>query len=368
MPVHLPAPEWLHDAEQLVRYILDQEIHHEANKALQHVKYMRQQESKKYHKAHLYHAIRGKSNGLLCRVIQESSFPVDLIQPEEYGLLLVRLPPLSKFDLTKTAKLNEHTVQPIQLKADELELMIHDTSAHLEPPFMLTHSTELVDPQQIADGLSQHWSQYWLRDSLETLSDDAHWATFQPILQSCPPHEPLTIDSVSLPVWEEAFKHMDNDTARGACGWSTQELKMLPPKALQDLAWICDNLFSGFPVHHMAARTVPLGKKQDATQYKDTRPITVISVLYRLWSRVVTTQVLHAWGGSFDQAISGFLPGRDYAHQIYKLQHLLECGHLGLQEPEWGGLTLDLVKAFNLLGSCSILVFPRSMSTVGMLP
>ena len=79
------------------------------------------------------------------------------------------------------------------------------------------------------------------------------------------------------------------------------------------------------------------------------RPTFSKSLLYRLWGRVVSQQVLNHWANVFPRAITGFLPRRSAQAMLYHIQAKLEQVHMGLESHHWSGLTLALVKCFNCL-------------------
>ena len=68
-----------------------------------------------------------------------------------------------------------------------------------------------------------------------------------------------------------------------------------------------------------------------------------------LWGRVTTRGLMRHWTQTFPAAVSGFLPGRSAETLLYALQHRLELIHENQTEDSLGGLTLDLVKCYNLL-------------------
>ena len=93
---------------------------------------------------------------------------------------------------------------------------------------------------------------------------------------------------------------------------------------------------------------MPLLKKPDDFQPSNTRPITILSLLYRLWGRVVTQVILQEWNTFFPKSITGFLPGRSAVIPMYQLQVMIERSHLDVTQT-WSGLTLDIKKCFNCL-------------------
>lgn len=104
----------------------------------------------------------------------------------------------------------------------------------------------------------------------------------------------------------------------------------------------------GFGVHMMMAKTVLLSKIPIPTSMHHVRPVTILSSLYRLYTKVIFQTVANVWKQYFPVHISGGLPGRGVKEIAYvqkrqieeALQHNRSCG----------GLTMDLIKAFNTFG------------------
>ena len=97
----------------------------------------------------------------------------------------------------------------------------------------------------------------------------------------------------------------------------------------------------------MLSKVTPVSKVHDADSAAQVRPITVMSLIYRIWGRVTTKGIATAWAASFPSAVSGFLPGRSAEQLLYHLQHRLELIHSEESPATLGGLTLDLVKCYN---------------------
>ena len=65
---------------------------------------------------------------------------------------------------------------------------------------------------------------------------------------------------------------------------SAQELKMLPDNLLDRIAKVLVSYTDGFPSWFMLGLTCPLAKTQDTPSHDQTRPITILAQLYRLWN------------------------------------------------------------------------------------
>ena len=104
----------------------------------------------------------------------------------------------------------------------------------------------------------------------------------------------------------------------------------------------------------MRARVAVLGKVQNATRADQSRPITVLSNIYRLWARVLCQQIIREWSLRLPPNILGCLKGRSAADMAYWIQQVAETA-MANQLP-CSGFALDLKKAFNLLPRAPVAV------------
>ena len=97
----------------------------------------------------------------------------------------------------------------------------------------------------------------------------------------------------------------------------------------------------------MRTRVCPLNKADDVPQPKQSRPICILSQIYRLFASVFCTQVLQFWASFFPVSITGMLPSRGSHDAAYAMQVLIEM--VKFQGSQASGLTLDIKKCFNCI-------------------
>ena len=105
--------------------------------------------------------------------------------------------------------------------------------------------------------------------------------------------------------------------------------------------------FFGMPDFLMHGRVCVLSKCDCPKAFNDGRPITVLSAIYRLWSSVLSLQLLRLWQHKLPSSIYGGVPGRSARDITFALQHRIEAALLNKEE--LSGFVLDLTKCFNLL-------------------
>ena len=255
-----------------------------------------------------------------------------------------------ELDLTAPVYIQGMPAQIISYEYPILELNPCDPLDELPSKVEIKQVVHTADPKEVACALQTHWNQYWQRDLPGDHPDCNPWTEFFQFQQQIPDMPEMEIERTDLSIWKEAIKGLKSKTARGACSWFADELKQLPDACVSSLAEVMTTMIdSGFPQWIMQAKTIPLAKKANADHPSATRPITILPLLYRLWGKVITSQILKKWNSTFHQAINGFLPGRSPVNFQYGLQLHLEAIAKNLTTRYLSGLTLDIIKAFNCL-------------------
>ena len=136
------------------------------------------------------------------------------------------------------------------------------------------------------------WNKYWQRDQEDRGIED--WPEIQPFMtcmEDCPtlPQQPLEIET-----WDKTLRRILAKSARGACGYSKRELLLMPTALKSILLDMLTSIENGshWPQLWGIARVVCLKKGENATSPMDTRPITIMSRIYRTWSTYRSMQVM----------------------------------------------------------------------------
>ena len=171
-----------------------------------------------------------------------------------------------------------------------------DADLTLESPVTITQTKATVTPQEVAQELGQFWDSFWNANSQQSVTDLETWPECQALMSNLPSLNPLDIQVYSIEIWKQAIADIKSNTARGVCGRFADELKLLPEVVLADLIGIFRQIGDGgLPDFLMHAKTVPLAKEYQTKLVSKTRPITILSLLYRVWGKVVSRQILQQW-------------------------------------------------------------------------
>ena len=355
--VEFPIYEELQVIEQFLRFDLDKQVYNINKKADQHVKFIRAKDIAKGKKG-AFKTIREPSPGLVTQILHQKEYHANLLPDSGHGLLSMQLQNHDDFDTESQIQVNGQEVQVVDWRPPILDVMQIDAMEITETNVKVTQSKIIVEPRQVATELGLFWDKFWNANSSQSITDIDQWPEFLNLVANMP-SSTLDIKPYSIDLWLQAIADIKSNTARGVCGWFADELKDLPLVVITDLVEIIKKIGTkGLPGFLMHAKTIPLAKEHHTKLVNKTRPITVLSLIYRVWGRVISRQILQQWTKSFPPAICGFLPKRSSIDLLYHLQSKLEQVHLGVDEQQWAGVTMDLVKCFNCLPRlpCKILM------------
>ena len=350
VPLDVPHSGYLYDLEQLLKFHTDDLVSNLNRQSKVHAKFMANLDQKLYGKKEAFRKTKETGPGVLTQIHTETSFKALILQQPGDGTIQIKLKETDCLDVSKSFQINGQIAEPIDFRPPVLEAMIHNADQTFDIEVDITQERLSVDPDEIADELNKYWQQFWGAHDWNSVYDEDSWPDFQYLLAGIRRFPDIAIQTNSVNLWQNAITKLKATTSRGICGWAADELKLLPTKAIEGLIEAFESiLHQGMPQWMMCAKTIPLAKEEHASHPKKTRPITVLSLLYRLWGRCMTQQILQAWSKILPTSCTGFLPGRDPHWMIYKLQVLLERTQYNNQQSSLGGLTLDIVKCFNCL-------------------
>ena len=257
----------------------------------------------------------------------------------------LQLKPNCTYDIVSS----DEAVRVVEI-LDEQCVVIENLQKNAPSHFQLKQEKFSADPETISRTFFEFWAPYWLReeqwevDSLET------WGNFLDLIQNVPElQKPYNQSEHSIEEWYHATKQTKSHTSRGICGFSQPELAAMHPNLIQSLIQTFHVSSSiGLPDWMMVARVVLIPKFVGASQICDLRPITVFSLLFRIWSKVCARRLLTSWKYQMPQSIVGAMPGRSCSQLTLKWAMHIE--HNLMIHSDLGGFVLDISKCFNAVG------------------
>ena len=222
-------------------------------------------------------------------------------------------------------------------------------NVYLDAPLSASHADLTVIGMRPTGSLQDihamavdYWDSFWRSE------DETNLTQVQEVMRDFQPIPPFD-SGITYQELKEALGKIKLDKARGPDSWSPWELKNLPEPFLLALASLL-NLFTEtatWPKPITQAKVSMLSKVDGAFQVEQTRPITILSLVYRVWSRIYAAKFIRHVQGFLPAAIQGNRPGLSSkwlsAHIQFQIESALtsdEGFHL---------ISLDLTKAYNLL-------------------
>ena len=214
----------------------------------------------------------------------------------------------------------------------------------------LTQHQYATSPSEIIDALCSYWLPIWTKSisSLQFQSLTSQELGFQDFLQHIPETPEILVSMQDPDLWHAAITKLKSSSARGTDGISAQELKLLPPPAIEALALLLGQDGFRFDPGQISGLIAPLSKANNSIPCKgQTRPITILPQLYRLWASVACSQIALAFSSWAPREITGFLPHRGSGQSALASQFDLE--HARWKQQYRTGLVLDFTKCFNTI-------------------
>ena len=194
--------------------------------------------------------------------------------------------------------------------------------------------------------LINYWSGLWNRDTDKCSQDWKEAEAFITCLGDCPscPFKPLEPSS-----WKHSLKGVRKITARGCDGFSTADASRMEGCLLEWLLTILDSIEKGakWPESWCCSRIVVLGKGTEPKSPLDIRPITILSKIYRLWSRLRSLEVLSHISKLMPPQVSATAGGISADMLAAFTANYIEAAKYGKKDV--CGVVIDLIKCYNTI-------------------
>ena len=346
-PPCLPYPsyEMLLDIEQIFAHCVRCFHAQQAKIYKQKYEYLQHLDNKEGGKARNFRIMKDAPSTNVDAIMTEIKDVGIVVPMTDQGMFEVYTSEAAKVSITDPIYLDGHMAMVHKIYPDRIEVCPKTPlSEETEQVNLVQHHISL-QKQHIFDNLNAFWTPYWLTGPDVTSEQSDHFANFLSYIPDMPPMQVVTND---IKIWKTALQQMKSKTARGVDGIAVDEMRMLPDEALHHLAHLCNTAYvEGFPEWLMMSRTIPLSKTTAIPLASQTRPICVLAVVYRLWGRVVCSQVLSQLSQRLPPSLTGFLKGRGPLQAAYHQQAVIEQAHCN--GSSLTGLSLDLIKCFNTI-------------------
>ena len=344
----IPSFTWVNELTQLVRFNVEVDLKSDESFFRAQLAYSKRLDQKDDHSRKAFRQVKGFGLPPI-RELQQTVHDDVIVQPGE------------------SSELREIFGNKIGLLSVDFPLNLHDTCCRLleihsdwavvsVPTYFPDCVTEPLEatikqiqytiaPGEVAQRLSDFWIPIWQRDPC--IEDPfSEIEQIQHLMQDLPPHPDIQINMLDISLWAASIRKLKLRAARGVDGISAPELALLPPSLLQMLANTMSNYKEGFPTWFMTGIVCPLPKAA-LPMASQTRPITILAQLYRLWASVAASVILPIFASWMPISVTGMLPTRGAADSAYRQQWLIEEARI--TGCHLSGLVLDLKKCFNCI-------------------
>ncbi len=198
---------------------------------------------------------------------------------------------------------------------------------------------------EIIKEFNQEWGKRWQNPH----HNPQNWEPIVAFAKLAVPNNIFQFPVISRQTWRRAVKGKKAKAATGPDGISKQDLAHLPDDLLDQLLVVLQHTeqTGEWPTQMLVGIVAALAKHPGAAKVTEYRPITVLSMCYRVWATIRAKQCLRAIAQIAPHSIQGNLPGRSPKQVWYHLQAVIE--HSQTHQMPLSGMILDIVKCFNML-------------------
>ena len=226
---------------------------------------------------------------------------------------------------------------------DEHGRMILNKNIPLEVGQTLECKHMIGEVQKMFEHFQKEWSQRWSRhDSI----NDERWKHIIDFAKHAIPPRKFSFEPINLTMWRKVLKSKKRKTAKGPDGISREDLMMLPDDLTQSILDMISTVEQGhaWPTQTMVGIVSSLAKIPNPQFVNHFRPITVLTLCYRVWSSIRARQALRCLAEIAPFSLMGNMPGKSPKLMWYHLQGLIE--HAQATNQTIAGGVIDIVKCF----------------------
>ena len=308
-----------------------------------HLKLSRQQ-GRKHNSGHglstLYRAVRRDAPAQVDVLFQNKQATICDVDCDDFAI-----------DVHPPQHWNEHQdiyahgkcLQPIFVTPDRLWL---EDISDLAVGQVVSQNRKVGKLDDVFQVFIDYWSQFWVKHSATPISQ------WEPVLNFARARLPRVSASplcIDVPMVRAAVRQKKHSAAIGLDGVSKLDLANLTSNEMQSLVSLYRRAMSSgeWPQQVVQGLVKSLAKKLDPLDAPDYRPITIYSMVYRVWSSLLS----RFWLSTFSEILSPNLSGNRSGHQASTLWRRVmeEVEFSQAHAQSTSGLILDLTKAFNTL-------------------
>ena len=223
--------------------------------------------------------------------------------------------------------------------------------------YTLTQKIHIYDSQDATQEVVTTWNTFLQRDRAQLTEG---WAQAEELASHIPQQSEIVIPDFNYDLWVRTQASTPLKSARGSGGFTVKEMRSLPQWVVEYLfdLFRCIEILGVWPQAWLFALTVMLPKTSTPESPLDLRPITILSRVYRSWSRYKAVALLVGLSNKIPKLIAGGTKNMSSLLLSAYFQETLESESL---DSSCNGVTIDIIKCYNVIPRYPLSIFMRKM-------
>lgn len=239
-------------------------------------------------------------------------------------------------------------INAVPVQVDQMSTTtVHLSNTTVTSDDQITVSKLEGDVKTIIQHFNSEWAPRWNKPAHDM---PGKWDTIVAFMQAAVPKQQAEFPAITIDSWRKEVKRKKKSAAIGPDGISRDDLINIPDVVVfSDLLDLITSVENGalWPSQVMTGVVASLAKVPDATTTNQFRPITIFSLVYRIWSSIRSKQCLRYLLQLVPHTLLGNMPKRSPKQMWYRIQEIVEFSHA--IEAEAAGAVIDITKCFNAL-------------------
>ena len=223
--------------------------------------------------------------------------------------------------------------------------------------YVMTQKLHIYDSQKATQEVVTTWNSFMQRDR-DQLTEG--WTQAEELASQIPQQDEIEIPQFDYDLWIKVQSTTPLKSARGSCGFTVKEMRCLPRWCIEALFEIfkCIELTGVWPKAWLYAFTVMLPKTSTPESPLDLRPITILSRIYRQWSRYKAVALLVGMSHRIPNLIAG---GTKNMSSLLLSAYFQETLESEPSDTRCNGITIDIIKCYNIIPRYPLSLFMRKL-------
>ena len=235
---------------------------------------------------------------------------------------------------------------PLQLIHHEADALWVENAGNIQVGDVISQTHFVGTHSELEKAFLDAWRERWMRHAEVPAS---RWDAIVNFAHRFMPRATLAWDPMQASDLSQIVQSKKKSTSQGFDGVSLADLTCMPPQVNHAFCQMFEfsEATGQWPSQLVNGKVVSLAKVTCPRSPADFRPITVFSLLYRIWGSYHSRRALALLDKWLPDTLYGSRPGR-YAGQVWS-KLLWSIEHAFQHSVDLSGMVADLQKAFNMI-------------------